>query len=258
MPPRLSTGSAAQRPATSARTSSACRNSSRDGSWPERQAKLTATPARSTPGRPASSAATAGAASGRTPSRRSPRSTVSRTWTEAPGACSPSTRAAPGSLSSTRSGDLRRGRELVPLGRADERERPQVLPGEPGQRGQATVGESGAAGLEQHPPDRRLAVHALGDAAERQPARVQVRREPSRRVGDGVQVDREPGEGHCFSTSSAGNGYRGSLPACRPRAWIGSELQRGAGAAAPAGRGRDSAGVARGCGRGGARQWRGY
>ncbi len=45
MPPRLSTGSTAHRCATSARTSSACRNSSREGSWPERQAKLTATPA---------------------------------------------------------------------------------------------------------------------------------------------------------------------------------------------------------------------
>ena len=106
MPPRLSTGSAAQSPATSPRTSSACRNSSCDGSWPERQAKLTATPASSTPGRPAMSAATAGAASGRTPSRRSPRSTVSRIWMGAPGACSPSTRAAPGSLRSTRSATL--------------------------------------------------------------------------------------------------------------------------------------------------------
>ena len=85
-------------------------------------------------------------------------------------------------------GDLSRRLQFVRLGRADERERAQRLSGEPDQRGQAAVGEAGAAGLEQHSPERRLAVHALGDAAERQPARVQVCRETPCRFGDGVQV----------------------------------------------------------------------
>ena len=99
-------------------------------------------------------------------------------------------------------GDLGRRLELVPLGRPDERERPQRLSGEPDQRGQAAVGEAGAAGLEQHPPDRRLAVDALGDADERQAAGVQVRGETPRGAGDGAEIDGEPGERQAFSTSS--------------------------------------------------------
>ena len=73
-------------------------------------------------------------------------------------------------------GDLGGRAQFVPLGLANERERPQRLSGEPDQRGQPAVGEAGAAGFEQHAPERRLAVHALGDAAERQPAGVQVGR----------------------------------------------------------------------------------
>ena len=55
-------------------------------------------------------------------------------------------------------GDAGRRLELVRLGRPDERERPQRLTGEPDQRGQAAVGEAGAAGLEHapaRPPARR-------------------------------------------------------------------------------------------------------
>ena len=156
-------------------------------------------------------------------------------------------------------GHLGRRLELVALGRADERERPQRLSGEPDQRGQAAVGEAGAAGLEQRPPDRGLAVHALGDADERQAAGVQVRGETPRGAGDGVEVDGEPGEASHPSplrlVVSGPAGACGSRPRMRavPRPRSASRSGRGP----PAGRGRGAAGAALArSGRDGARQRR--
>ena len=67
---------------------------------------------------------------------------------------------------------------------------------EPRQRGQAAVGEAGAAGLEHRLPDQRLAVDALGDADERHPAAAQVRRPDAaspRRRRPGRSVSRGSG-----------------------------------------------------------------
>ena len=145
-------------------------------------------------------------------------------------------------------GHLGRRLELSPLGRPDERERPQRLSGEPDQRGQAAVGEAGTAGLEQRPPDRRLAVHALGHAHERQAAGVEVRGETPCGVGDGVEIDGEPGERQTFSTSSGRE--RSLAPAaahgrdagvCRShgeRAGAGGDRLRAEDAGSPAGRSR--------------------
>ena len=145
-------------------------------------------------------------------------------------------------------GDLGRRLELVPLGRPDERERPQRLSGEPDQRGQAAVGEAGAAGLEQRPPDRRLAVDALGDAARasgRGPCRSAARRRVAPATASRSMVSR--GERQAFSTSSgrerslaaaAARPGRGHLP--QPR----SASRSGRGP--PAGRGRRAPAAARG------------
>ena len=70
---------------------------------------------------------------------------------------------------------------------------PSAVTGEPDQGGQAAIGEAGAAGLEKHPPDCRLAVDALGDTDECQAAGVQIRGEAARGAGDGVEIDGEPG-----------------------------------------------------------------
>ncbi len=152
-------------------------------------------------------------------------------------------------------GHLGRRLEFVPLGRPDERERPQRLSGEPDQRGQAAVGEAGAAGLEQHPPDRRLAVHALGDAGERQAAGVQVRGETPRGAGDGAEIDGEPGERQTFSTSSGRERSwplrlraAGGAGVCRShgvRAGAGGDRLRAEDAGPPAGRSRGAGATAR-------------
>ena len=138
-------------------------------------------------------------------------------------------------------GDLGGRLELVSLGRPDERERPQRLSGEPDQRGQAAVGEAGAAGLEQHPPDRRLAVDALGDAGEREAAGVQIRGETPRGAGDGAEIDGEPGERQAFSTSSGRERPLGRRGCARPgtRAMPRPRSASRSGRRPPAGRGRE-------------------
>jgi hypothetical protein len=63
--------------------------------------------------------------------------------------------------------------------------------GEPHERGQARVGEAGAAGFEHRLPDGRLAVDGFGHADELDAAGEQAVGKVARRGGDGVEVEGE-------------------------------------------------------------------
>ena len=90
-------------------------------------------------------------------------------------------------------GDLGRRRDLVGLRRAQQGERREGVSGEPHERGQARIGEAGAAGLEHRLPDGGLAVDGLGHADELDAAREQALGEGLRRVADCVEIEGEPG-----------------------------------------------------------------